>query len=90
MGKSTNSESRDTKSSSIVLLFHYHSHCPQVTKPAVLGINVPQHCLSGQCSGVSSVFVEVLRNVQDALFVSAGKTGKSDAAIVSTDSVRHS
>ena len=90
MGKSTNSESRDTKSSSIVLLFHYHNHCPQVTKPAVLGINVPQHCLSRQCSGVSSVFVEVLRNVQDALFVSAGKTGKGNAVIISTNAVRHS
>ena len=53
---------------------------------AVLGVNVLQHCVSGQRSSVSNSSVKVL----DALCVSAGKTGEGRTSIVFTDAVHHS
>lgn len=49
-------------------------------------MNVLQHCVSGQRSGVSSVSAGVL----DALGVSAGETDEGRALTVSTDAVHHS
>jgi hypothetical protein len=61
-----------------------------VTLAAVLDIDVLQHRLCGQSSGVPYLFVEALGKIEDALFVSASKTGKGNAVIISTNAVRHS
>jgi hypothetical protein len=47
-----------------------HHHWAHVSFAAVLGMDVFQHCVSGQCPLVSKVPVKVL----DVLCVSAGKT----------------
>jgi hypothetical protein len=51
----------------------------------VLGMNVLQHCVSGQRSWVSDPPVKVL----DTLCVSARKTDESRTPIVLTDAVHH-
>jgi hypothetical protein len=52
---------------------------------AVLGMDVPQHRLSGQCPLVSNVPVEVL----DALCVSARKADEDRTLSVPTDAVHN-
>ena len=47
-----------------------HHHWAHASFAAVLGMDVFQHCVSGQCPLVSKVPVKVL----DVLCVSAGKT----------------
>jgi hypothetical protein len=69
-----------------VLSFHDHRHCPYVSFTAVLGVNVLQHCVSGQGSWVSNSSVKVL----GALSVSAGKTDEGRTPIVFSDAVHHS
>lgn len=51
----------------------------------MLGMDVLQHCVSGQRSLVSNVSVKVL----DALCVSAGKTEEDHPVLVSTDAVHN-
>jgi hypothetical protein len=69
-----------------MLPFHDHRHCPAASFTAVLGVDVLQHCVSGQCSWVSNVSAGVL----DALCVSAGETGEGRTLLVSPDAVPHS
>ena len=61
-----------------MLSFYDHRHYPYVSFTAVLGVNVFQHCVSGQRSWVSTSSVKVL----DALCVSAGKTDEGRTPIV--------
>jgi len=68
-----------------VLTFHYHRHCTNVSFTAVRGMDVLQHCVSGQRSLVSHVSVKVL----DALCVSAGKTEEEHPVLVSTNAVHN-
>jgi hypothetical protein len=69
-----------------VLPFHDHRHCPYVSFTAVLGVDVPQHCVSGPRSWVPQVFAGIL----DAFCVSAGETDEGRTLIVFTDAVHHS
>ena len=68
-----------------MLTFHDHRHCPYVSFTAVLGMDVLQHCLSGQRAGVANAFLEVL----DALCVIAGETGEGRTLLVFPDAVPH-
>jgi hypothetical protein len=62
-----------------------HHHWAHASFAAVLGMDVLQHCVSGQCPLVSNVPVEVL----DVLCVSAGKTDQDRSLIVFTDAVHN-
>jgi len=69
-----------------VLPSHCYRHCTHVSFTAVLGMDVLQHCLSGQRSRVSNASFKVL----DALCVSAGATHERRTPIVSADAVHSS
>ena len=68
-----------------VLPLHHHRHRTPVSFTAVLGMDVPQHRLSGQRPLVSNVPVEVL----DALCVSARKANEDRTFIVPSDAVHN-
>ena len=72
--------------SGCVLPLHDHRHRTYVTFIAVLSMDVLQHCVSGQRSGVSNVSVKVL----NALCVSASKTDEGRTLMVSTDAIHNS
>jgi hypothetical protein len=67
-----------------MLPFHYHRHCTHVSLMAMFGMNVFQHCLSGQRAWVSDASVELY-----ALYVGAGTTDKGRTSLVSTDAVHN-
>ena len=66
-----------------MLPFHYHRRCTHMNFATVLGMDVLQHCLSGQRSWVSNASFKVL----DAFCVSAGTTDEPRTPIISTDAV---
>src|SRR5450432_669670 len=66
-----------------MLPFHHHRHWPHVSFTAVIGMNVLQHCLSGQRSWVFNAPVKSL----DALCVSAGTTDEPRTPTVFPDAV---
>jgi hypothetical protein len=68
-----------------MLSFHYHRHCAHVSLTAMFGMNVFQHCLSGQRSRISKASVKV----SDSLCVCAGTTDESRASVISTDAVHN-
>jgi len=69
-----------------MLPFHYHRHCTHVSFTAMFGVNMFQHCLSGQRSRISTASIKVL----DSLCVWAGPTDESRASVISTDAVHSS
>ena len=64
----------------------YSRHCTHMNFTAVLGMDVLQHCLSGERSCISSASLKVV----DALCVSAGTTHEGRTPFVSTDAVHSS
>jgi hypothetical protein len=68
-----------------MLPFHDHRHCTNVSFTAMFGLNMFQHCLSGQRASVANTSVKVL----DPLDVCAGKAGKGRASVISTDAVHN-
>jgi hypothetical protein len=72
-------------SSRRVLTFHDPRHSPRMSFTTVLGVDVLQHRLSGQCAWVANVLFEVL----DALRVSAGETGEDRTLFVFPNTVPH-
>ena len=66
-----------------MLPFHYHRRGTHMNLPTVFGMDVLQHCLSGQRSRVSNASFKVL----DAFCVSAGTTDEARTPIISTDAV---
>jgi hypothetical protein len=67
------------------LPLHHYRHWAHVSFTAVLGMDVPQHCVGSRRSWVSDVPVEVL----NALCVIAGKTSERHAVLVSTNAVHN-
>jgi hypothetical protein len=68
-----------------VIPLHHHRHCTHVSFAVVLGMDVPQHRLSGQCPLVSNVSVEAF----DALCVRARKADEDCTLSVLTDAIHN-
>jgi hypothetical protein len=66
-----------------MLPLHHHRHCPHVSFTPVIGMNVLQHCLSGQRSRVSNASVKVA----DARCVRACATDERRTPTAFTDAV---